>query len=141
MIADRDTKYRAIIHMISTRIREINERYRSGPSLYFYRRITALRHQHKTIKSFLSDDYNLREGTLLTKLNYYLFPQLFSSLSWKWLMWIRLTTAPPRTFDQIRSHGPAERDYAQAGPSNLEISPFGGHFPIGIWGRLFDCLF
>jgi hypothetical protein len=27
--------------------------------LYFYRRITALRHQHKTIKSFLGDDYNL----------------------------------------------------------------------------------
>ena len=59
MIPDRNTKYRAITHTILTRIREINERYRSGPSLYFYRRITALRNQHNSIQSFLSDDYNL----------------------------------------------------------------------------------
>lgn len=59
MIPDRDTKYRAITHTISTRIKEINERYRSGPSLYFYRRITGLRNQHSSIESFLSDDYNL----------------------------------------------------------------------------------
>jgi hypothetical protein len=59
MIPDRDTKYRAITHTISTRIKEINERYRSGPSLYFYRRITALRNQHSSLESFLSDDYNL----------------------------------------------------------------------------------
>ena len=59
MITDRDTKYRAITHTMSTRIKEINERYRSGPSLYFYRRITALRNQHSSLESFLSDDYNL----------------------------------------------------------------------------------
>jgi hypothetical protein len=59
MIPDRNKKYHAITHTISTRIREINERYRSGPSLYFYRRITAVRNQHSSIQSFLSDDYDL----------------------------------------------------------------------------------
>ena len=59
MIPDHDKKFRAITHTISTQIKEINERYRLGPSLYFYRRITALRNQHSSIESFLSNDYNL----------------------------------------------------------------------------------
>jgi len=59
MIPDRDKKKRAIIHTISTRIKEINKRYRLGPSLYFYRRITSLRNQHSSIESFLSHEYNL----------------------------------------------------------------------------------
>lgn len=59
MIADRDNKFQSIVDTMSMRIKEINERYRKGPSLYFYKRITALRKQHSSIESFLSDDYTL----------------------------------------------------------------------------------
>ena len=44
---------------MSTRIKEINERYRKGPSLYFYKRITALRKEHDWLQSFLSDNHAL----------------------------------------------------------------------------------
>lgn len=59
MIQDRENKFQAIVDTMSTRIQEINERYRKGPSLYFYKRITALRRQHNSIESLLSDDYAL----------------------------------------------------------------------------------
>ncbi len=59
MIRDRDTKRKAIINTLVTRIKEINKRYRSGPSLYFYQRITALHKKHCSIETFLSDDYSL----------------------------------------------------------------------------------
>ena len=58
-IRNRDTKYNEITNTMSTRIKEINERYRTGPSLYFYQRVIVLRRQHNSIKSFLSDDYAL----------------------------------------------------------------------------------
>lgn len=59
MICDHDKKYQTITRTISTRIKEINRLYRSGPSLYFYQRITALRKQYSSIESFLSNEYNL----------------------------------------------------------------------------------
>lgn len=59
MISDRESKIHSIVSTMSTRIKEINERYRKGPSLYFYKRITALRKQHSSIESFLSDEYAL----------------------------------------------------------------------------------
>jgi hypothetical protein len=59
MIPDRENKIETIVNTMSTRIKEINKRYRKGPSLYFYKRITALRKQHSSIESFLSDEYAL----------------------------------------------------------------------------------
>lgn len=59
MIPDRENKMSEIVNMMSSRIKEINERYRKGPSLYFYKRITAMRKQHRTIESFLSDEHAL----------------------------------------------------------------------------------
>jgi hypothetical protein len=59
MIPGRENKIESILNTMSTRIKEINERYRKGPSLYFYKRITALRKKHSSIESFLSDEYAL----------------------------------------------------------------------------------
>ncbi len=59
MIPERTAKFRAIVDTISTRIKEINARYRKGPSLYFYKRVTSLRKGHNSVKSFLSDNQAL----------------------------------------------------------------------------------
>ena len=43
MIKEEDNKLTQIITTIETRIAEINDRYRKGPDLYFYRKIFHLR--------------------------------------------------------------------------------------------------
>jgi hypothetical protein len=59
MIKDRQKKIEEIIYTIKNRIHEINERYRNGPDLYFYKRLLALRRQTSDIIAFLNNDYNL----------------------------------------------------------------------------------
>ena len=59
MIPDRENKIQAIVNTITTRIADINSSYRAGPSLYFYRRVLALRRNCPKISTFLSIDYNL----------------------------------------------------------------------------------
>ena len=59
MIPDRENKIQTIINTITSRIADINLRYRSGPSFYFYRRILALRRNCPKISTFLSNNYNL----------------------------------------------------------------------------------
>lgn len=59
MIPNREDKINAIVNIVTTRIVEINSRYRSGPSLYFYRRVFALRREFPNVSSFLSKDHNL----------------------------------------------------------------------------------
>jgi len=59
MIKDRRAKIDEIVNTIKTRIAEINWRYRSGPDLYFYQRITDLRNHSDSIQAFLSSDYQI----------------------------------------------------------------------------------
>ena len=59
MIPDREIKIKAIVNTITSRIADINSRYRTGPSLYFYRRVLALRRSCRKVSMFLSNDYNL----------------------------------------------------------------------------------
>lgn len=59
LIPDREGKTQAIINTITSRIADINRFYRRGPSLYFYKRILALRKKCQSISLFLSKDYNL----------------------------------------------------------------------------------
>lgn len=59
MIRDREDKIKAIVNTITTRIANINSTYRSGPSLYFYRRVLALRRKFPNVSTFLSSDHNL----------------------------------------------------------------------------------
>jgi len=59
MILNREKKIEAIVSTITSKINEFNSLYRSGPSLYFYRRIIELRKKHTNITSFLSDNYCL----------------------------------------------------------------------------------
>lgn len=58
-IPDRENKINAIVKTITTRIADINFLYRSGPSLYFYRKILTQRRNFHNIKEFLSSGYNL----------------------------------------------------------------------------------
>jgi hypothetical protein len=58
MIADRSEKINEIVRTIRARSSEINERYRKGPSLYFYRKVMSLRTVSEDIEHFLADDYN-----------------------------------------------------------------------------------
>ena len=59
MIPNREDKIKTIVNIVSTRIADINSRYRSGPSLYFYRRVLALRREFPNVNTFLSKDHNL----------------------------------------------------------------------------------
>lgn len=59
MVKDRRAKIDQIVDTIKTRISEINRRYRSGPDLYFYKRIIDLRNHSDSIQSFLSSDYHM----------------------------------------------------------------------------------
>jgi len=59
MIRNRNQKINQIVSTITTRIAEINDRYRKGASLYFYNRIFELRRNCKGVQSFLSNDYNV----------------------------------------------------------------------------------
>jgi hypothetical protein len=55
----QEARINAILDTITNRIEIINSRYRSGPSLYFYKRILALRKLNPTIRSFASDLYSI----------------------------------------------------------------------------------
>ena len=59
MIPNREDKIKAIVNIVTTRIADINSRYRSGPSLYFYRRVLGLRRKFSNVRTFLSSDHNL----------------------------------------------------------------------------------
>lgn len=58
-ITNREKKIEAIVSTITSRITEFNSLYRSGPSLYFYRRVIELRKKHLKTADFLSVNYNL----------------------------------------------------------------------------------
>lgn len=58
-IPNSEQKIEAIIGTIISRIAEFNSLYRSGPSLYFYKRINELRRRQVKIADFLSDNYSL----------------------------------------------------------------------------------
>lgn len=59
MIINREEKKTEIIETISNRIGDINNVYRKGPSLYFYKRLNALRDAFPRIEGFLDDNYNI----------------------------------------------------------------------------------
>jgi hypothetical protein len=59
LIKDEDKKITQIISTVETRIAEINDRYRKGPDLYFYRKIFHLRTTTKDIKTFLKNYENI----------------------------------------------------------------------------------
>lgn len=59
MIHDRGDKIRNITQTIKTRMPEFNNRYRGGPSLYFYKRVLSLRRSLPDTGSFLACDYHL----------------------------------------------------------------------------------
>ena len=59
MIRDHNAKVKKITQAIKTRMPEFNQRYRNGPSLYFYKRVLSLRRSSPDIGSFLSCDYHL----------------------------------------------------------------------------------
>jgi hypothetical protein len=59
MIGNRIQKKTEIIETIKNRIGEINLVYRSGPDLYFYKRLNFFRNHFNNIIQFLNDNYNL----------------------------------------------------------------------------------
>ena len=52
-------KTKAIQEVIETRITDFKRVYRSGPDLYFYRRVVCLNKKTNTLKDFISNEYNL----------------------------------------------------------------------------------
>jgi len=59
MIKDRSIKIEQIGTTIKNRISEINKRYRTGPDLYFYKRLFSLRNNSNSIESFLNNPYHI----------------------------------------------------------------------------------
>lgn len=59
MISNRSAKIKAVTQAIKARMPEFNQRYRGGPSLYFYKRVLSLRRISPDIASFLASDYHL----------------------------------------------------------------------------------
>ena len=59
MIKNKVQKKIEIIDTIKNRISEINRVYRSGPDLYFYKRLNFLRIHFNNIIQFLNDSYNM----------------------------------------------------------------------------------
>ena len=59
MIKSRINKTEQIVATIKNRISEINEFYRKGPDLYFYKRLYQVRNISSNIESFLSSDYHI----------------------------------------------------------------------------------
>ena len=59
MIKNREGKKERIVHTVETRIGEINSLYRSGPSLYFYMRISQLRRDTPDIAALVGNEHNL----------------------------------------------------------------------------------
>ncbi len=56
---ERNQNIEQIVNRIKNNIREIDQPYRRGPGLYFYKKLIHLRNASKSIESFLSDDRNL----------------------------------------------------------------------------------
>lgn len=59
MIKDKISKTHDIINTIQKEIATINDKYRSGPDLYFYKKALFLREGATNIRSYLSSEYNL----------------------------------------------------------------------------------
>jgi hypothetical protein len=59
MLINKEEKETEIIQTISNRIGDINDLYRRGPSLYFYKRLNTLRNAFANIEEFFNDDYNI----------------------------------------------------------------------------------
>jgi hypothetical protein len=59
LIQDRNNKINYIVSAIETRIANINQVYRAGPSFYFYKRVTELRQRNASVEEFLRSGYNL----------------------------------------------------------------------------------
>jgi hypothetical protein len=59
MIKNADYKIDQIVTTIKTKISEINQRYRTGPDLYFYRKVIELKNKSGGIESFLQKDYHI----------------------------------------------------------------------------------
>ena len=59
MIEQRNHKICQIMQTIRARISEINQRYRTGPDLYFYKRVIHLRGRSINIESFLQENYHI----------------------------------------------------------------------------------
>lgn len=68
MIKEKTEKIKQIISTVESRISEINDKYRKGPDLYFYRKIIKLRSIYKSIRAFLSKKENIEAlyATLLS---------------------------------------------------------------------------
>lgn len=47
----------SIVRLLQNGIHRINAEYRRGPSLYFYRRVCALRAERPSVERFLADNY------------------------------------------------------------------------------------
>ena len=59
MIPNQEIKQNQILTVIRNHISEINQRYRNGPELYFYRRLQNLRNEALTLEQFITSQYNL----------------------------------------------------------------------------------
>lgn len=59
MIRNRGQKIAQITETIRTRASEFSERYRRGPSLYLYKRVSHLRNTSHSIEGFLGNDYHM----------------------------------------------------------------------------------
>ena len=59
MIKNRVDKIEKITATIKTKISEINKPSKTGPALYFYRRVIDLRNNSNSIESFLRNDYHI----------------------------------------------------------------------------------
>jgi len=59
MCKNWDHKRDEIVTTIKCKIKKINELYRKGPSLYFYRKLIAKRKQFKSIESFVKCNYHI----------------------------------------------------------------------------------
>jgi len=68
LIVEKEKKLIQIINTIESQISIINDRYRKGPDLYFYRKIINLRSSYKSIETFLQKKENIEAlyATLLS---------------------------------------------------------------------------
>jgi hypothetical protein len=58
MIDEEERKINEIVKIVETQIVKFSDTYRSGPDLYFYRKIIDLRAKFPDIESFLKNEYN-----------------------------------------------------------------------------------
>jgi hypothetical protein len=58
-IQGRPQKLQKVVEFIETEQIKRTNKFRRGPSLYFYRQVIELRKQHKNVREFLDDSHNL----------------------------------------------------------------------------------